>query len=172
MLILPYQVHWPVAFAEIAATLSSGLAGLTIKVHHVGSTAVPGLAAKDIIDVDLEYPSDVALTDIQQRLAALGYQHYGDQGIPLREVFKRKARRQDHPVLDRIAHHLYACPTGSPELSRHLKFRDHLRNNRADRDRYAQLKQDISQQARHDKKTYALLKTDLASDFVEAILGR
>ncbi len=154
----------------MAAILSSCLEGLPVQVHHVGSTAVPGLAAKDIIDIDLEYPVDIPFQKIKERLASLGYQHHGDQGIPQREVFKRGERETDHSTLDMYAHHLYACPTGSRELLRHLKFRDHLRNNPTDRDKYAQLKQDISLQAKHDKKTYARLKMDQARDFIEAIV--
>ena len=170
MLLLPYQDHWPASFAAIAAELSTCLSGLSVKVYHVGSTAVPGLGAKDIIDIDLEYPPDLPLVEIQQRLATLGYQHHGDQGIPQREVFKRKARRKDHPILDQTTHHLYACPTGSRELTRHLKFRDHLRQHPRDREAYEHLKQEIALAANQDKKTYAELKMSQARGFIESIL--
>lgn len=172
MLILPYQDHWHLAFAEIERVLSSCLEGLAIKVHHVGSTAVPGLAAKDIIDIDLEFSPLVQLADIKERLASLGYHHNGDQGIPQREVFKRNGRTEDHPVLDRIPHHLYACPTGSPELARHLKFRNHLRQSATDREQYAKLKRAIAREAGQDKRTYASLKEHQARAFVLGILEK
>ncbi|MEM6771557.1 MAG: GrpB family protein [Bacteroidota bacterium] len=170
MLILPYQPTWPKRFGQIAEVLLATLQGLPVKIHHVGSTSVPGLAAKDIIDIDIAHPEAVTLGEIAERLASIGYQHNGDQGIPLREVFKRKERQENHPVLDRFVHHLYVCPNNSPELKRHLHFRDQLRASLTLREAYASLKESIAQAANQDKKVYASLKEAKARNFIETVL--
>jgi GrpB-like predicted nucleotidyltransferase (UPF0157 family) len=118
MLIHPYNQEWPSRFDEIEAELLDVLDGLVLRIEHVGSTSVPDLAAKDIIDIDIVYDREASLLDIVEALATVGYKHIGEHGIPLRDAFKRLLLPEVHPVLDRITHHLYACPAHSPELKR------------------------------------------------------
>jgi len=172
MLIHDYNYRWPADFAAIAAVLTDALGPTALRVEHVGSTAVPGLAAKAIIDIDVVYPVDGDLAEIVDRLAGLGYHHNGDQGIPRREVFKRDPDADRHAVLDAITHHLYACPADSPELARHLAFRDALRADAAARSEYGRLKRAIAADAGEDKSGYAALKEVAATAFVERILSR
>lgn len=171
MLIQPYQADWAADFLQISNLLILTLDGIDCVVEHIGSTSVPGLAAKPIIDIDLVLPASADLAEVVRRLASLGYTQVGDQGIPQREVFKRLDPMSAHPVLDRINHHLYVCPSGSPELRRHLAFRDYLRTHEWAREEYASLKQEIALAARQDRKTYAALKEERARDFVEGILS-
>jgi GrpB-like predicted nucleotidyltransferase (UPF0157 family) len=171
MLLHPHQAHWHDDFLRIQAILLAALDGLGATVQHVGSTAVPGLAAKPILDIDIAYPSELALAQVADRLAGLGYRHVGNQGIPEREVFKRLPS-QSHLVLDGIAHHLYACPAHSAELRRHLAFRDYLIAHPEARDQYAQLKQKIAAETGQDKKRYAVLKETAAKAFIEGILAK
>jgi GrpB-like predicted nucleotidyltransferase (UPF0157 family) len=171
MLLHPHQPHWATDFLRIQALLLVALDGLGTSVLHVGSTAVPGLAAKPILDIDIAFPVEVTLVHVQTRLAGLGYAHVGDQGIAAREVFKRIGT-QAHPVLDKIAHHLYACPAHSRELARHLAFRDHLIAHPEARQGYEELKQAIAAQAGQDRKRYAALKETAARAFIEDILAK
>ncbi len=76
-----------------------------------------------------------------------------------------------HPVLDRLNHHLYVCPSHSPELKRHLDFRDCLRGHAWARDEYEGLKQEIASTAKQDKGGYAELKEIRATAFVERVLS-
>ncbi|GAB4420021.1 MAG: GrpB family protein [Bacteroidia bacterium] len=170
MLIVEYQASWAADFGEIRRVLADALAGLAIRVEHVGSTAVRGLAAKPIIDIDVVYEVQADWSDIVRRLAALGYRHNGDQGIAGREVFKRDHDR--HPVLDSISHHLYVCHEGSAELEQHLAFRDYLADHEATRQAYAELKYEIAAMAHQDKTIYAALKAELARDFIASVLAR
>lgn len=170
-LIQPYTTDWPKSYLGISDVLAKACAGLGVIIHHIGSTAVPGLAAKDIIDIDIELPETTPFATVTEALAAIGYTHIGDYGIPLREAFKRCARESAHPVLDRIDHHLYVCPTHSPELQRHLAFRDYLRQHAGAREEYEALKQDIAEKTGQDKKAYAELKEIEARAFVEQILS-
>ena len=169
MLLQPHQSHWADDFAAICATIRSVLPNDSIVIEHVGSTSVKGLAAKPIIDIDLVFYPSIFFETIQAGLEKLGYYHNGDQGIEGREVFKRKNEVEQQEVLDTIRHHLYVCAADSKELKRHLRFRDHLRANEAARREYERLKYMIAEQANQDRKVYALLKEELAGDFIDAI---
>ena len=136
MLLQAYQESWPHDFQRIARVLAPSLRGVAVVVEHVGSTAVPGLAAKPILDIDLVYPPDVALAAITTELEPLGCRHVGNQGILGREVFKRPVAGTTHGVLDHLPHHLYACPVQGEEWRRHVLFRDFLRGNQTARQRY------------------------------------
>jgi len=116
-----FDPDWAADFSEIANFLAERLNGSAL-IHHVGSTSVPDMVAKDIVDVDIECACG-AMGEVIERLAAAGYEHRGDQGIPTREAF-RPVAGSAAAVLR--AHHLYACEADSPELQRHLAFRDYL----------------------------------------------
>lgn len=168
MLIQEYRQHWAVDFLAIKTVISAVLRHKSVTIEHIGSTAVPGLAAKPIIDIDLVIRHPEEFAPIKSKLEALGYYHNGDQGIPDREVFKRRAADLKHPVLDVIPHHLYVCPFDSEELQRHLLFRDYLIKNPAARRQYADLKFEIAKIAGQDRKLYAKLKETRAREFILA----
>lgn len=172
MVLHPYQASWPRDFQRLARVLERALDGLGVSVEHVGSTAMPGLAAKPLLDIDLAYPPTVTLVAVTARLQTLGYRHAGDQGIPGREVFKRPVTEAPHPVLDHLAHHLYACPVKGEELLRHQQFRDGLRGSERLRQRYEDLKTRLAAQAGQDKKKYAALKQIHAPSFVAEVLAQ
>lgn len=170
-LIQDYAAAWPEQYLAIREVLKAALVGLPIRFHHVGSTAVPGLAAKSTIDVDAEYPPEVAFEEVKKGLESLGYRHHGDQGILQREVFKLTGNADLVPeTLSRYPHHLYACPVGSSELLRHLRFRDALRVDASLRDEYAAIKFRIAAAAGQDRKRYATLKENEAKDFIEGVV--
>ena len=87
MLIHEYSPGWEENFQNIKAILVDALSGLRIGIEHVGSTAIPGLAAKPIIDIDIVFNAPIDFGPVKERLAGLGYFHNGDQGIPGREAF-------------------------------------------------------------------------------------
>jgi len=92
---------------------------VAIAIEHVGSTAVPGMAAKPVIDMDVVIASRTNLPSIVSRLGSLGYQHRGDLGIADREAFLAPRNQP--------AHHLYLCVENSLALKNHLAVRDYLR---------------------------------------------
>ena len=119
--IVPYNNEWPIRFNAIAQFLRGYIPDGCL-IHHVGSTAVPGMPAKDIIDVDVECP-DGSMASVIEALERARYDHEGDLGIPTREAFKP---RIGSTALSLPCHHLYACETRSPELFKHIAFRDYL----------------------------------------------
>ncbi|MEM6829421.1 MAG: GrpB family protein, partial [Bacteroidota bacterium] len=109
---------------------------------------------------------------IKNGLETLGYFHNGNQGIVDREVFKRNRTLSPHPVLDSIQHHLYVCPDFSEELKKHLLFRNYLRGHAEARKHYETIKIQLSKEANQDRKVYAMLKEEKASDFIASTLSK
>src|SRR6516165_10752214 len=101
VIIVDYDSRWPDLFEELRVPVVAALGDLVIVVEHIGSTAVPGLAAKPIIDMDVVVPSVADIPEAIGRLATLGYVHRGDLGIAGREAFTAPAGTPRH--------HLYMC---------------------------------------------------------------
>uniref|UniRef100_UPI00286D6180 GrpB family protein n=1 Tax=Armatimonas sp. TaxID=1872638 RepID=UPI00286D6180 len=138
----------------------------------IGSTAVPHLEAKPILDIDLVIQDEDVLPQVIAGLQTLGYVHQGDQGIPQREVFKRLDSTVPHVSSQRqwMPHHLYVCPAQSEELRRHIAFRDALRARTDWRQEYEKIKQDIAARVDGDRKTYAWIKETECRVFVQRVL--
>ena len=171
MLIQPYNPQWAEDYQLLKSVLDKVLNGLDYQIEHVGSTAVPGLAAKAIIDIDIIDQQPPQFYKIKEALLGIGYYHNGDQGIPMREVFKRNGQ-SDHRILDHIRHHLYVCPRESPALERHLLSRDHLRKHERARVKYQEMKYELAEQAKQDKKRYAALKEEKVNAFIDSIVKK
>lgn len=135
MLLQEYKIIWSIDFEKIKKVLNESLYNYTLDIQHVGSTSVPNLAAKSIIDIDLIYHSTDDFEKLKIGLEKLGYYHNGNQGIEGREVFKRNGK-SENGILDNITHHLYVCKHDSVELQRHLLFRDYLRKDELTRNYY------------------------------------
>ncbi len=90
VLIQKYNPEWQRMFHEIRDALMTTLEGLDVAIEHVGSTAIPGLSAKSIIDIDIIFGDD-CFPNLVKRLEEIGYHHNGDQGIRGREAFKRES---------------------------------------------------------------------------------
>ena len=133
-----HDLQWAQNFEAIAAEIRSALGELAQAVHHVGSTAVPGMAAKPIIDLDIEIAGDSLFPAVVEKLAGIGYFHEGDLGIPQREAFRYDGKEHLQK------HHLYVCPADSPELKRHLVFRDYLRDHPEAVREYSQIKKEAA----------------------------
>ena len=170
MLIEKYTSDWVNQFNNIKSQLEAVLNGFECSVEHVGSTSVPNLDSKPIIDIDIVYGAKPNFEKIKQGLEKIGYSHHGNQGLEGREVFKRSGQLS-HEVLDRIKHHLYVCPMDSKALERHLLSRNHLRKNEWARIKYQQMKYELAEQSNQDRKKYQELKELLVNDFIDAIIA-
>jgi len=168
IVIAEYDPRWAVLFDKLHVVLDDALGNLAVHIHHVGSTAVPGLDAKPILDIDIEVAARNKIPAAVERLTPLGYVHVGDGGIPTRERFDRidKQVPWTSPRYLRYAHHLYACASDSPELARHLAFRDHLRSQPEDAAAYSKLKLQLAEQFGEDRDGYAEAKTEFITDIL------
>ena len=160
---VPYNPDWPTEFEILRHDLLVKLGDLNVQVEHVGSTAVPGLCAKPILDIDVVLPPLVAFGAARSRLEEMGYEHQGDLGLSGREAF-------GHALDFAPRHHLYVCAEGARELLRHLAFRDALRGDEELAARYGALKRRLSARAGNDRDLYGRGKTKFITEVLRAAL--
>lgn len=158
--VVDYNPEWPNRFCQLREKIGPLVGGFAVAIEHVGSTAVPGLAAKPVIDIDIIIPSRNELSRAVAQLGRLGYEHRGDLGIEDREAFWAP---QDEP-----AHHLYVCPQNSVALRNHITLRNHLRNHSSDVSAYSALKKELAKQFPNDMDGYVEGK----SVFILSILAK
>lgn len=150
--VVDYDPSWPDTFDALRRDVWAAVRDVALSIEHVGSTAVPGLAAKPVIDMDVVVAAREKVPEAIARLAALGYMHRGNLGIEDREAF---ASPHGLP-----AHHLYLCIQGSGALANHLALRDYLRRNSAAAAQYGRLKKQLAAEFPDDVDSYGAAKTD------------
>jgi len=173
MILTAHNPIWATEFENLRRVYCAALGDAILRVEHVGSTAVPDLWAKPILDIDLVMEDYEVFPQIVAGLATLGYTHTGDQGILHREAFLPQDRTAPFTAPRRqwMPHHLYVCPAGSAELCRHIGFRDALRVRPDWRREYEAIKLDIAGRAGDDRQGYARIKEVECRGFVERVLG-
>ncbi len=151
----PPDPDWPArAAAEAARWHAARIEGL-IHLHHIGSTSVPGLPAKPIIDLLPVFASTAACDAARPRLEALGYEWMGPFGLP-----DRRYLRYDDPQTGQRRFQAHCYPQHSPEITRHLAFRDALRANPALRAGYTSVKARCDGLHPGDHRAYGACKSD------------
>jgi len=172
MILASYDPNWAVEFSGIEAALAAALGKHILRIEHVGSTSIPGLRAKPILDIDVVIPDYGGFADVVDVLRGLGYAHNGDQGILEREAFNREDAfvPWTEPRRSWMNHHLYVCPAHGEELRRHVKFRDVLRVRADLKEGYEEMKLSIEGRSNGDRKIYAQIKEVECRGFVERVL--
>ena len=143
-----YDPDWTRQFAREAALILSVLGGTAIDVHHIGSTAIPGIYAKPVLDLLLVVQSVDTLDNKQSAIEALGYEARGEYGIPGRRFYRR-----DNADGDRT-HQVHAFETGSPQIARHLAFRDYIIAHPDAAEAYSDLKRELAAKHPNDIEAY------------------
>jgi len=157
----PYDPAWPDEFEKIRDYLWPHLSDIALEIVHTGSTSVPGLAAKPIIDFNIVIESYDVFPQIVERLAKLGFEHEGDLGVKSREAFRRLKSDEF------MQYHMYVCPKDSSELERQILFRNYLCGHDDARDEYAALKQSLAEKHRHDIEAYVAGKHDFVMNIID-----
>ncbi len=157
-----YDPRWPDRFGQEAARLTMALPGRVVRLEHVGSTAVPELPAKPIIDIALEVPDSADEAAYVEDLEAAGYV------LTAREPdwFEHRLFK---PRAEDVNLHVFSA--GSPETDRMVRFRDWLRSNAADRERYAGIKAELAARDWKDTQQYADAKTDVIREIMARARG-
>ena len=155
----PYDPQWPAEFAAEEARILGACDGLPIRLEHIGSTAVPGLDAKPIIDILAGCPPRANRAEYVAALRQLGYEHKGAFGIPGRNYFRRGSPR---------THHVHMVSWSSAFWHRQLVFRDALRADPSLRQQYAALKRELAGIFPDDVERYASAK----GPFIASVLRR
>ena len=171
MVITIYEKEWPQQFLKIKTELQKVLT-IPCQVQHVGSTSIPGMKAKPIIDIDVGLENWEDFEKVKSELESIGYEHEGDKGITGREAFCRDGKVHNE-ILDSIDHHLYVCSVDNEEYKRHILFRDYLRSHDEARDRYNQIKEEILAKVGPENRAgYVQMKEDNYRDFFEEIIEK
>ena len=145
--VAPHDPAWKRAFEAEAAALRSALGDEALAVHHIGSTSVPGLRAKPTIDVLIEVREIGKLDNLEAEITERGYEAWGEYGIPGRRFFTKNRGP------DRLCN-VHAFEAGSPEVERHLAFRDHLVQHPETARTYGDLKEDLAERFPADMEAY------------------
>ena len=146
--LVDHDPGWAELFEKERLRLSPIFDGRAVAIEHIGSTSVPGLSAKPIVDVlvgvsDLELPEEVV-----EGIQALGYEYLGEHGLPGRLFFRKHPR----------THHVHVVAHGGEHWHRQLTFRDALRADSEERRRYDELKRRLAAEG-HSRDVYTELKT-------------
>ena len=139
---------WISGFDAEANRIAAALGDTAVAIHHIGSTAIPGIFAKPVVDVLLEVDSLARLDEKGSAMTGLGYEAKGEFGIPGRRYF----RKNGAPGVR--THHVHAFEAGSPAIERHLAFRDYLIAHPREAQVYSALKRRLASEHPDDMEAY------------------
>ena len=162
-LISKYQHNWPDDFLKIRSYLLTKLKTFET-IEHMGSTSIPGMVAKPIIDLTIIVPEG-AMSQTISELALLEYSHQGDLGIIGREAFDYLP-----PHIDLPCHHLYACYPSNPLIAGTLAFREFLRENDEWCIRLSHLKLELDKRHDSDRQKYMAGKKSMVEEIIKIAL--
>ncbi len=157
--VVPHDPTWRDAFDRESTRIAAAFGPNLIAIHHIGSTSIAGIYAKPIIDILVAVAEIAQVDDRTLQMQALGYACLGEFGISGRRFF-----RKDNAAGNRT-HHLHTFAVESPQVSRHLAFRDYLNAHPAAAQQYSHLKQALAQQYSADLQAYL----DGKDEFIKAI---
>lgn len=147
IVVVPYDEKWLNEFEKIRDEILPVIYNDIISIEHVGSTSVPGLWAKPIIDMNI-IVENTKLPVVIKKLSSIGYEHEGNLGIEGREAFKYSDKSH------LMQHNLYVCPKDSAEHKRQMAFRDYLKSHLSDCMKYSEIKIEMSKKFPHDIESY------------------
>ena len=157
--IVAYDPHWPEIFKKHAAIIAAALGNAALRIEHIGSTSVPALGAKPIVDILLVIEDSSIETSYRIQMEQAGYQ------LRVREPAfheHRMFRTQERDV------HIHVFSPTSPEIERYLTFRNRLRTNRAERQVYEQTKRELAKKKWTDMNAYAEAKSEIVEQIIAA----
>jgi GrpB-like predicted nucleotidyltransferase (UPF0157 family) len=157
VVVVPYDPRWPAAFEAAAGELRAALGGAILAVHHVGSTSVPGLCAKPVLDILVSVADFNEARRLAPQLESLGYEFRPDEDIPDRHYFRRKRGMVR-------THHLSLAEPGSLHHRVTVAFRDALRADGDLAASYANLKWQLARSFPRDREAYLNGKTQFVKD--------
>ena len=165
--ISPYDPRWPEEFEAESRRIRESLGPLALRIDHVGSTSVPGLAAKPVIDIQISVRELHPMEPYRTVLERIGYTHVPH---PDDAVYPFLHRPETWPH----THHVHVCQAGDDEERRHLAFRDYLRDHPELAREYARVKQDLaprfSAETFESREAYVEAKSAFVAPLLERAL--
>lgn len=145
--VVPHNPAWRTQFEQVAEQLQQAMGVVVLVVHHIGSTAIPGIYAKPVIDLLVEVTNIWSVDDRAAALETLGYEAMGEFGIVGRRYFRRQ-------IGEIRTHNVHIFAAESPHIARHLAFRDYLMAHPDEAQQYSDLKRSLARQYPHDIQGY------------------
>ena len=157
VLIVPYDPQWPILYEHERESIAGAMRDAILGIEHFGSTAVPGMPSKPVIDILVLVAQLDPVAAYAGPLKLLGYEYLDLQDLPAEHIFLHKGSPRTH--------HLHIVPRGSHEHRRHIAFRDYLRTHPETAREYAELKLALAVKFCYERENYTNAKTD----FIRAI---
>ncbi|WP_163539867.1 GrpB family protein [Gracilibacillus sp. YIM 98692] len=161
--IMPYDEAWPEKYLEASEEIKTVLGQELLYLYHIGSTSIPGMAAKPIIDILAEVQDIQRIDDYNNEMVKQGYTPKGENGIEGRRYFV-KGNDEER------THHVHIFETGSKEIIKHLAFREYLTYHEQDMERYKKVKEDLAEKYPENVKLYQEEKASLIDELNQKAL--
>jgi len=157
----PYNPKWKDLFVQESDLISSAISEFLVDIQHIGSTAIPDIVSKPIIDVAAAIDSLENIEKIIAPLEKIGFIYRGEQGIPDRHLFVKGGE-------EFRTHHLHVMFKEHHEWKKHLVFRDYLLEHPEEARQYSELKKKLEKEYKEDREAY----TDSKTTFINGILEK
>ncbi len=144
--VVSYNPKWKEEYLKESEKLKKLFKDEIVDIYHIGSTSIPGISAKPVIDILLSVNDISKIDDYNEEMVKLGYEAKGEYGIPSRRFFLKG-------IYDRT-HHIHAFEVGNPEIIRHLNFRDYIIAHPEEMKQYQELKKELAKEFRYDNEGY------------------
>jgi GrpB-like predicted nucleotidyltransferase (UPF0157 family) len=162
--VVPHDPHWAALYQEEAARLAALLADEFVASYHIGSTAIPGISAKPIIDILVEVRDIGRVDALDSRFMAMGYLPKGENGLPGRRLFIKGSEEER-------SHHVHIYQAGNPAVRRHLAFRDYMIAHPAAAQAYSRLKEELARRFPQDAGGYVAGKDEFVREMERRALA-
>jgi len=144
--VVPHNSNWGRKFKEEAKKIKNIFEEILVDIHHIGSTAIPTIKAKPIIDIMVEVEDINKVDSYNKQMEELGYEALGEYGIPKRRFFQKGGNNRTH--------HVHIFEKGSPQIKRHIDFRNYLISHPKIAKEYSLLKENLAKKYRYDIEKY------------------
>jgi GrpB-like predicted nucleotidyltransferase (UPF0157 family) len=155
--VVSYNSNWKKMYKEESEKIKNVLSDIIIDIHHVGSTAIPGIKAKPVIDILVEVKDIEAVDRYNHKMKDLGYEVMGEYGILKRRFFRKGGNNRTH--------HIHIFQAGNEEIERHINFKEYLIAHPDKARVYSKLKEELANKYTYDVENY----TNSKSDFIKEI---
>ena len=152
-----YNPNWKEMYKEESGKVKNILSDIIIDIHHIGSTAIPGIKAKPVIDILVEVKDIEGVDQYNHKMKELGYEVMGEYGIPKRRFFRKGG--------DKRTHHIHIFQVDNEEIERHIKFKEYLIAHPDKAREYSRLKEELANKYTYDVENY----TNHKSYFIQEI---
>jgi GrpB-like predicted nucleotidyltransferase (UPF0157 family) len=155
--VVSYNSNWKKMYKEESEKIKNVLSDIIIDIHHIGSTAIPGIKAKPVVDILVEVEDIEGVNQYNHKMKELGYEAMGEYGIPKRRFFRKGGNNRTH--------HIHVFQLGNKEIERHINFKEYLIAHPKEAREYSKLKEKLANKYNYDVENY----TNSKSDFIKEI---